>query len=324
MELTPTPHLDKLSAALANEKCREDIPLLYEALEAYRAWIEKNRNLKTKGKERVSDLVANLNAYKNYLEVELIARKGSAFLRRQKGQLKLDNSVVEEFLPHLVVPDILEGLPETPILLGPYKAFLNLNLAPPSLDSFDGAPEVLVKTKDQDFIIGKTVYYKLSSDPKFKRGCSTQGSFALAALVAECKTNFDKTMFQEAIGTASVLKHTCPQARYYVLAEYLDMVPEDTRLTSINNVYLLRKCKRLSPSKRHKAKEIEAQHRDCPIDVEVIWQFTEEIQRFVHSVWYDPEKALKRGSFRRPEMAILESLTEKDELDKPKRKVAEI
>lgn len=324
MDCIPTPHLDKLNAAMANEKCHDDLKLLQEALKRYEAWIKSNNGLQTTGRQRVNDLVEYLNAYKDFLEVELIARKGSAFLKRQKGQLKLDNSVIEEFLPYLVVPEIIEGLPETPILLGPYKTFLNVNLAPPSLDNFDGPPEVLVKTKDQDFIIGKTVYYKLSSDPKFKKPHTAQGCFALAALVAECKTNFDKTMFQEAIGTAGTLKHTCPQARYYVLAEHLDMVPEDTRLTSLNNVYLLRKCRRLSPGKRHRVKEVEAQHRDFPIDVEVIWQFTEEIQRFVHSVWYDPHKAVRRGSFRRPEMAILESLTEKDETNKPKRAIAEI
>lgn len=321
----PTPHLDKLTAAIANDKCREDIPLLEEALKLYHQWVKNNVALESTGKQRVMDLVTNLNQYKDELEVNLIAKHGSPFLKRQKGQLKLDNSVIEEFLPYLVTSEIIEGLPDTPILLGPYKTFLNLNLSPPSLEEFDGPPEVLVKTKDQDFIIGKTVYYKLSSDPKFKKTCTSQGCFALAALVAECKTNFDKTMFQEAIGTASILKQTCPQARYYVLAEHLDMVPEDTRLTSLNNVYLLRKCKRLPPSKRNKFKEVDAQHKDYPIDGEVIWEFAQEIQRFVHSVWYDPEKALKRGSFRRPEMAILQSLTEKDESgNKPKTAFTEI
>lgn len=324
MDPRPTPHLDKLTAAIANEKCHEDVALLREALDAYRTWIEKNNSLQSKGRQRVADLVVNLNEYKDYLEVELIAGRGSAFIKRQKGQLKLDNSVIEEFLPYLVVPEIIEGLPDTPILLGPHKTFLNLNLAPPSLATFDGPPEALVKTKDQDFIIGKTVFYKFSSDSKFKKRCTAEGRFALAALVAECKTNFDKTMFSEAIGTAITLKQTCPQARYYVLAEYLDMVPEDTRLTSLNNVYPLRKCKRLAPGKRHITKEIGAQHRDFPIDADVIWQFTEEIQHFVHSIWYDPEKAIKRGSFRRPEMVIFESLTEKDDDNSPKREFKQI
>jgi len=38
-----------------------------------------------------------LNNYKDFLEVDLITRRGSAFIKRQKGQLKLDNSVIEEF-----------------------------------------------------------------------------------------------------------------------------------------------------------------------------------------------------------------------------------
>ena len=320
----PTPHLDKLTAAIANEKCREDIPLLHEALAGYHVWIKKNNSLKSTGRQRVNDLVANLNKYKDYLEVELMANNGSAFIKRQKGQLKLDNSIIEEFLPYLVVPEIIEGLPETPILLGPYKTFLKFNLAPPSLATFDGPPEVLVKTKDQDFIIGKHFYYKFSSDPKFRKGATTKGSSILAALVGECKTNFDRTMYLESMGTADALKRTCPQARYYVLAEYLDMVPEDTRGTPINDAYILRKCKRLPASKRHRIKEIKAQRKEFPIHDDVIWQFTQEIQGFVHSVWYDPDKAMKRGSFRRPTMIILESLTEKDDDDSPKREFKNI
>lgn len=104
-------------------------------------------------------------------------------------------------------------------------------------------------------------------------------------------------MFQECSGTASRLKQGCPLAKYYALVEYLDMQPEDVRLTDIDNVFLLRKAKRLSYEKRSVLAEIRAQHKNFPIADDVILKFVKEMQDFVDSTWYDPEEALKRGSF---------------------------
>jgi len=107
----------------------------------------------------------------------------------------------------------------------------------------------------------------------------------------------DKTMFQEAAGTAARLKQGCPVARYYLLVEYLDMTPEDPRLTAIDNVYILRKARRLPFDKRDKPAEVQAQHLRFPISAEVVWDFTRQVQSFVDAVWYDPDKALRRGAF---------------------------
>ena len=116
-------------------------------------------------------------------------------------------------------------------------------------------------------------------------------------LAAECKVNLDKTMFQEAAGTATRLKQGCPVAQYFALVEYLDMTPEDCRLTAIDNVFLLRHAKRLPFDKRDKVDAVTAQRQACPIDSEVIWRFVQHIQVFVSSAWYDPDAALQRGSF---------------------------
>jgi len=99
--------------------------------------------------------------------------------------------------------------------------------------------------KDQDFAIGKSLHFKFSPTPTFDAAKTTQGRLYLAVVAAECKINYDKTMFQECAGTASRLKQGSPLAKYYALVEYLDMEPEDCRLTEIDNVYLLRHAKRL-------------------------------------------------------------------------------
>lgn len=293
-----TPHLDKLEAAIRNPKCaQEDVRLLEEARERYRAWKAALAVPGNTSRSHVFLMTRLLNEYKDFLEVELIAARGSAFIKRQKGQLKLDNSVLEEFLIDLVQPTILTGLPDFPLTVGPNTAFMSLSFAPPALRALNDAPVVALKVKDQDFIIGKEIHYRFSPDPTFAAAKTATGSLSLAVLAAETKVNLDKTMFQEAAGTASRLKQGCPHSQYYVLNEYLDMEPEDCRLTAIDNVFLLRHARRLPFEKRSVLAEVRRQHENYPIDAEVIWKFVEKIQAFINAAWYDPAAALRRGSF---------------------------
>lgn len=295
--MSSIPHREKLLAAINNPKSNGDVALLKEALAAYDVWISKTNALTSIGQTRINEMTALLNEYKDFLEVDLIATKGSDFLKRQKGQLKLDNSVLEEFLIYLVNPAILNNLPTFDLETGPQTAFMSLAFRPSAISNLNEKPEVILKVKDQDFTIGKAIHYKFSSDADFNSQKTVDGKFYLAVLAAECKINYDKTMFQECAGTAARLKQGCPIAKYYALVEYLDMQPEDTRLTEIDNVFLLRKAKRLPFEKRSVLSEVKAQHKDFPISAEVISMFVKEIQNFIDATWYDPDEALKRGSF---------------------------
>lgn len=245
------PHKEKLLAAIQNRKAAADIELLQEAYRAYEQWKAAMQSLTETGEAKVRRLVEMLNQYKDYLEVELIARQGSDFLKRQKGQMKLDNSVIEEFLPYLVDNRILRNLPTGfELETGSQTSFMSLAFCPTSIQELD-KPQVVIKEKDQDFTIGKSLFYKFSSDSNFNIDKTIAGKLFLAVLAVECKVNYDKTMFQECAGTAARLKQGCPISKYYALVEYLDMQPEDTRLTSIDNVFLLRKVKRLPYEKRN-------------------------------------------------------------------------
>lgn len=295
--MAQTPHKEKLVAALRNPKCIDDKPILEEAYRAYESWILGMRALSSTGKQKIEEMVGLLNEYKTYLEVELIAKRGSAFIKRQKGQLKLDNSVLEEFFIHVVDPSILPGLPLYDLEVGPHTAFMSLSFVPPSMNDLSGKPHVVVKHKNQDFALGKTIHYRFSPSANFEMENTTSGSFCLAVLAAEIKVNYDKTMFQECAGTAARLKQGCPIAKYYALVEYLDMEPEDCRLTEIDNVFLLRKTKRLPYGKRDNYDAVRRQREQFPIDAEIVWKFAREIQNFADAVWYDPQAALQRGSF---------------------------
>jgi len=57
-------------------------------------------------------------------------------------------------------------------------------------------------------------------------------------------------MFQEASQTAAELKRAVPGSRYILLCEFLDMTPIATKLTSIDEVIVLRKAKRLASNVR--------------------------------------------------------------------------
>ena len=144
------PHKEKLLAAIDNRKAAGDIDILREAYHAYEQWIQQMTSLRSTGDEFLSDLVRLLNEYKNYLEVD--------FIKRQKGQLKLDNSVIEEFLPYLVSPKLLDNLPTNYELeTGSQTSFMSLSFCPSSIRTLD-KPQVTIKEKDQDFTIGKSVF----------------------------------------------------------------------------------------------------------------------------------------------------------------------
>jgi hypothetical protein len=132
-------------------------------------------------------MVKLLNKYKDFVEVDLIASRGSDFIKRQKGQLKLDNSILEEFLVYLISPDILDNLPKFDLEIGSQTAFMSLSFMPNNVNELDNKPNIIFKNKDQDFTIGKTVYYKFSSDDNFEKNKTIEGNLFLAVFATECK-----------------------------------------------------------------------------------------------------------------------------------------
>jgi len=245
----PTPHLEKLNAILANEKLPEqDKPVIEAAIVKYNEWVEKLQAIDEGTPEAtVNKMVALLNQYRLYLDMDVIFDREADFLYRQKGQTKLDNSVIEEFLPHLVCKCVMRGRETTGISLGPNTTFSSIHFQS-SLDTPVEGGGLTVRTKDQDFAIGKAIYLKASHDRDFKDALNK--AFYIGYVVAECKTNLDKTMFQEAIATAHDAKSAVTGAKYYLLCEWLDMTPQSTASTDIDEVIILRKQKRMSSNIR--------------------------------------------------------------------------
>jgi Bpu10I-like restriction endonuclease len=303
---SPTPHLDKLQELLKNDKLpAEDKERVARAIERYRAWIQAMALNRSEGDDRVRVLVNELNAYKQYIELELIWDSGADFLFRQRGQLKLDNSVIEEFIPALIDPRVIPALKGKTFQAGPRTSFAAVYFTTTLVKPAKGAG-LQTRTKAQDFTVGRTAYLRASFNSEFPHEDTVTHEIYLAFVAAECKTNLDKTMFQEAIATAHDLKIAVPGARYYLLCEWLDMTPISTKATSIDEVILLR-GKRLGSNVRAgfaRTAEREKQrewYRDFlsknPIRFESVLRFVTHLRALFDMTEPKEDDVLTRGYF---------------------------
>lgn len=245
-------HLEKLKKTLESDKFpKDDKPRVEEAIKKYYKWIENLQKVDEDDIEKtITKMVELLNEYKIYIDLELIFDSDEDFLYRQKGQLKIDNTVIEEFLPILVNKCIIKQYgnvelsinAQTPTFASVYfNSSINKNIKGGGLS---------LKTKDQDFSITRKLYLKSSESPNFEDEKSVIAETNIAYVVAECKTNLDKTMFQEASATAHDIKTAVSGAKYFLLCEWLDMTPLSTATTDIDEIIILRKAKRLSSNVR--------------------------------------------------------------------------
>lgn len=299
----PTPHLEKIKAAIENAKLpAKDRGRLREAVKRYHAWIVAMRAVAGSPEEMVTQLVSLMNEYKLHFDMDLIFDSSEDFLYRQKGQLKLDNSIIEEFLPWIVRPPILPGL--TPdVQVGPAPCYSDLYF-----ESALGRPgvggEPKVRDKAQDFAVARKIFIRTSYHPSFEGIASRQACIAYVA--AEIKTNLDKTMFQEACATAHDVKSAVAGSRYFLLCEWLDMTPLSTSGTDINEVLILR-GKRLAANVREHFSTLDGRRRhrdqyekylkDRPFRADVLMRFVRHIGRLLTDDTPLEDDAVARGFF---------------------------
>lgn len=243
-----TAHGDKLRALLNNPRLPAvDRPRVEEVILKYKAWLKALDNVKGTSDEIISSITALLNDYKRVIELDLIYDSDENFFYRQKGQIKIDNSVLEEFLPRLFDDRLVPGLKRIGSLAcGPHSSFAGISFDAPFLPLNAGG--IQVKLKDQDFAICRP--FVLSVTDASNPGDKFSAKLAVSYFAMEIKTNLDKTMFQEASQTAGELKRAVPGAKVLLLCEFLDMTPISTRLTPIDEVIVMRRSKRLASNIR--------------------------------------------------------------------------
>ena len=245
-------HGEKIVSAIQSNKMPvKDVPRLEMALQRYDEWIEKLKGINAETvDELVEKLVTELNTYKNYIDMNLIFDSEEDFLYRQKGQLKLDNTVIEEFMP-IFVKKCVEKVEENCDIeiSSQIPTFSSVYFAS-SLSNPNIGGGINIKTKDQDFSMSRKLYLQSSYDPQFNPEKTVKLETHLGYVLAEMKTNLDKTMFQEASATAHDIKQAVTGAKYYLLCDYLDMTPISTTTTDIDEILILRKAKRISSNIR--------------------------------------------------------------------------
>jgi hypothetical protein len=299
----PTPHLDKLKALLRNPRLPSvDRPRIEEALRKYNDWIGELEGIKPGQKSTVRQLVEATNRYKAFVELDLIFDSPEDFLYRQKGQLKLDNTILEEFLPQLVYRSL--RLSDHSFEFGPRNTFAGLSFTSSIVDTgASGHPRL--RTKDQDLVLGKRLYMMTSFDKDFRESEVIESH--LGYMCAECKTNLDKTMFQEAVATSRDLKIAEPLSLYFLVCEFLDMTPVSITSTQIDDVLIVRKAKRMSSNVRQEYRSAEARrkYRQAYVDflesskyyADVFQRMIDKIQSMLDETDPSTDKVLKQGHF---------------------------
>lgn len=245
-------HGEKIVAAIASDKTsKSDKERLKQALEKYDKWVsDLNSVSATSLDEFIKIMVDLLNDYKFYMDVDLIFDSPEDFLYRQKGQLKLDNTVIEEFLPIFARRCIEKKYGICDIAISSQTPTFSSVYFASSLSSPEVGGGISIKTKDQDFSMSRTLYLKSSYSPDFKENETVQVTTHLGYVLAELKTNLDKTMFQEASATAHDIKQAVTGAKYYLLCDWLDMTPISTVTTDIDEILIVRKAKRITSTVR--------------------------------------------------------------------------
>ena len=247
-------------------------------------------------------MVSLLNDYKLYVDLNLIFDSPNDFLYRQKGQLKIDNSIIEEFLPILVTTALADSFENFDLLFGPSSTFSSLRFEEDVTTALPGAG-MRIRSKDQDFAISRKLFIRASHQSDFREASTSETS--IAYLATEIKTNLDKTMFQEAAATALDVKSVVPGAKYFLLCEWLDMTPISTATTAIDEIIIMRRAKRVSSNVRRtfstsvgrkQNREIYSQYLTAhPISTEPLSRFLSHIRRLVDDGSEDD--VLARGYF---------------------------
>ncbi len=300
----PKPHGEKLAALLNNDKLPiTEKPRVEHAIEHYKQWLETIKNISGDLKV-MPEMVSHLTSYKRYIDVELIFDSDTDFLYRQKGQLKLDNSIIEEFIPILVTTVFADSLKDKELSFGPTQCFSSVRFES-SLKTSPPGGGMSIRSKDQDFAISRKIFLKASHNRDFNDSISREANIAYVA--AECKTNLDKTMFQEGAATALDVKLSVPGAKYFLLCEWLDMSPISSSLTAIDEILILRKAKRLSSNIRSAFSTAQGRKKnrvffvnhldDNPFAPAVFMRFLIEIEKMIGKDELDEKDVLSRGYF---------------------------
>lgn len=242
---------------------------LFDTISHYYEYLLENTRLIGFDEETISRRVELLNSYYNF------------FFERGydnvfPSQSKFRPTILEEFM-YLLFRDYVNYLKETfgdtegHIDSGSAKAYTNLYFSSSNFESFVKEPTIEINVKDQDFAIFRNFRLIVNNITKDVR---------IPVVAIENKTYIDKTMLEGIISTAEKIKTGNPYSLFIAVTENYDVdLRVDPAYSRIDQIYVLRKCKR------------KEQWQD--IDATVVQRFFTEVKEHVERPWSDVEQKMR-------------------------------
>lgn len=275
---TAVPKINIHGFKLHNKVQATKDPQLKNVLDKYNVWLKESLKINGRTREDINRLVTLLNTYKNFAEPVFDSRANSA-------QEVLQPSIMEEFMEVLFCQlknEINEDLP----VREPEAGYIELMFNPKNVHSLASVPELTIRRKDHDFVIGSRVKVAFSSINSDKSG-EREEDLVIPAVAIEVKRYLERNMLDECAGTASRVKSATPYCLYIIVSEYLKMDDCRPELSEIDEIYILRK--------QRNSERISAEFKANPIDGDLVWDMYCLVISHLKRIWWDPESALKSG-----------------------------
>ena len=244
------------------------------ALTAYETWRSKCLAIKGRKDNDIEDLTRLLNEYKNFVEPIFDKRANSA-------QEVLQPSILEEFFEYLFAPISLElGIDP---LRKPAAGYIGLFFNPKDLNSLLTSPEVTIRRKDHDFVIGADLEIAIGAPGLTAK----KKQIVVPAIAIECKRYLERNMLDECAGTAEKMKKATPYCLYLVVAEFLKMDDASPEISLIDEIYVLRK--------QRNSERLQTDFKPNEIYVDLIIEIYHHCLEHLKRVWWDPQSGITQG-----------------------------
>lgn len=286
------PYFDKIVEYL--EQSLERFPQLTHASNLLTKWEERTKKLSEKQVDALNDIITN---YYSFLKINLETIGYSKTVIEKRVQLlndyynflntnnydnvftsqgKLRPTILEEFM-YLLFKDYVKSLKQryhdsTDVLdSGNAKSYTNMYFTSSSIEHFIESPNVEINVKDQDFAIYRNTTLSINNKKK---------NIKIPVIAVECKTYIDRTMLEGIIATAEKIKTGNPYTLFIVVSENYDVdLSVDPAYSRIDQIYVLRKCKR---------KEDWAN-----ISSKVVLRMFKEVTKHIERPWSDVENKMR-------------------------------
>ncbi len=252
---------------------------LAEIQTRYLAWKDANLAITTNDRAMVAERTRLLNEYKDFIDQQ-------HFAETFDSRSNLHSTVLEEFLVYLF-KDAIPHMDLEP-QFGKGATFKSFFLAPKNFADLLDKPQIVVESKDHDFVIGTSIKARFAN---LRDEEITSVPLEIPAVAIECKTYLDKTMLEGASNSAEELKRVNPSARYFIVAEWLKLTEDiNLRKYRIDQIYILRRQRNTDREFRFAPEYVKN-----AISSDLILDLSETVSSFLSEGRWDIEAAVTRG-----------------------------